>query len=115
MRSIPAELVPSVSADQMREIDRIMAEDLGIHLMQMMENAGRSMAQFVLHRYMPSTVTVVAGTGGNGGGGMVAARHLANRGVRVRVLTHRSVEDFDDVTARQWSILQAMQIDTYST
>ena len=79
-----------LTATQMLEVDRIMIEDLEIELIQMMENAGRNLAQLILDRYNPDTVTVLAGSGGNGGGGLVAARHLANRGV---VWTSASLSD----------------------
>jgi len=35
----------SVSVDQMREVDRLMTEGVGISLLQMMENAGRAAAR----------------------------------------------------------------------
>ena len=78
--------VPALTADQMREVDRVMVEDLHIELIQMMENAGRSLAELAIARFAPHRVTVLAGPGGNGGGGMVAARHLANRGSQVSVV-----------------------------
>lgn len=77
--------VPWVDADQMREVDRAMVEDLGIQLVQMMENAGRHLAELAMRRFAPTTVAVLAGTGGNGGGAMVAARHLHNAGCDVSV------------------------------
>ena len=78
--------VPALTADQMREVDRAMVEDLHIELIQMMENAGRSLAQLAIARFAPARVTVLAGPGGNGGGGLVAARHLLNRGRTVSVV-----------------------------
>lgn len=36
--------VTSVSVDQMREVDRLMTKEVGISLLQMMENAGRCLA-----------------------------------------------------------------------
>jgi NAD(P)H-hydrate epimerase len=78
--------VPALTADQMREVDRVMVEDLHIELVQMMENAGRNLADLALSRFAPRSVSVLAGPGGNGGGGLVAARHLANRGCQVRVV-----------------------------
>ena len=36
--------VPVLSTDQMREVDRLMIEEYGIELIQMMENAGRNLA-----------------------------------------------------------------------
>jgi NAD(P)H-hydrate epimerase len=78
-----------ISIDQMREVDRLMVQDYGIALLQMMENAGRSLAA-VARSQLGGTVAgrrvvVLVGTGNNGGGGLVAARHLANAGAQVRV------------------------------
>jgi len=70
----------------MREVDRVMVEDLHIELVQMMENAGRGLAELAIDRFSPGSVTVLAGPGGNGGGGPVGARHLANRGCQVQVV-----------------------------
>ena len=36
--------VPAVTADQMREVDRIAMEETGPNVFQMMENAGRDLA-----------------------------------------------------------------------
>ncbi len=81
--------VPAVTAEQMREVDRIAMEETGPNLFQMMENAGRNLALLaieVLGRgWAKARVLVLAGGGGNGGGGICAARHLANRNVNVRL------------------------------
>ena len=69
----------------MEEADRVMVEDLGIALLQMMELAGSAVAR-VASRRMPRTALVLAGSGGNGGGALAAGRHLANRGVSISVL-----------------------------
>jgi NAD(P)H-hydrate epimerase len=67
----------------MREIDRIAIEETGPNLFQMMENAGRNMALQAIDVLGPTWrerhVVVLADAGGNGGGGICAARHLANR------------------------------------
>lgn len=102
--------VPALTEQQMREVDRIMVDDLGIQLMQMMENAGRNLAALALRRFQPASATVLAGPGGNGGGGLVAARHLANRGVAVQVVLSRSPDEFAGVPAHQLNILRSMQI-----
>jgi hypothetical protein len=44
MTMINSRGILALTAGQMREVDRIMAEDLHIELVQMMENAGRSLA-----------------------------------------------------------------------
>jgi NAD(P)H-hydrate epimerase len=53
---------------------------------------------------------VLAGPGGNGGGGLVAARHLANRGVDVAVALSHTVEDMTPVPAHQFDIATRMGI-----
>jgi NAD(P)H-hydrate epimerase len=71
----------------MREVDRIAIEETGPALLQMMENAGANLASLTIERLGPgwrkARVLVLAGRGGNGGGGLCAARHLANRGLDV--------------------------------
>lgn len=82
--------VPAVTADQMREVDRVAIEEVGPNLFQMMENAGRNLAlssiEMLGAEWRTKPVVVLAGTGGNGGGGICAARHLANRGAQVTVV-----------------------------
>jgi NAD(P)H-hydrate epimerase len=83
-------VIPAVTAEQMREIDRIAIEDTGPNLFQMMENAGRNLALHCLDvlgsSWRRARVVVLAGAGGNGGGGICAARHLANRGIDVALV-----------------------------
>jgi hydroxyethylthiazole kinase-like uncharacterized protein yjeF len=74
---------------QMRAVDRLMVEDYGITLLQMMEHAGRGLADVARHSVGGSLagahLLVLAGPGNNGGGGLTAARHLANAGAEVHV------------------------------
>ncbi len=106
--TVDAQMIPWASADQMREIDRIMIEELHIELLQMMENAGRNLADLILTRSAPDTVTVYAGPGGNGGGGLVAARHLANAGVDVRVVVSAKEARMSPVAAHQLDIVRRL-------
>jgi len=98
----------------MREVDRIMVEDLGIGLLQMMENAGRALAGRA--RVMLGgdaagrRVTVLAGSGGNGGGGMVACRRLALWGADVTVVLAQPPESMAGVPAQQLAILQRLGV-----
>lgn len=74
--------VPAVTREQMIEVDRIAVEETGPNLYQMMENAGRNLALNIIElskkRSLGKKVLIFAGTGGNGGGGICAARHLLN-------------------------------------
>lgn len=64
---------------EVREVDRRAIEDLGVPGVVLMENAGRGLADAIA-RVARGVVTVVCGTGNNGGDGWVAARHLLLRG-----------------------------------
>ncbi len=111
--------IPKITADQMREVDRLMIEVYGIELLQMMENAGRSLAilsrEFFLGDFPTGKhVLVLAGSGGNGGGGLVAARWLCNWGAHVQVLVTRAVGDMQGIPAHQLKILQQMGVPVHS-
>lgn len=102
--------VPSITKDQMREVDRVMIEDLHIELIQMMENAGRNLARLALSRFGPERPVVLVGSGGNGGGGMVAARHLANWGKDVVVVLAGERGALGPIPAHQLEVLQRMGV-----
>ena len=63
-----------ITPARMRAVDA-NAIALGVISLQMMESAGRALAESVL-AYGPERVLVLCGRGNNGGDGMVAARHL---------------------------------------
>ena len=115
MRSIPVEALPALTAEQMRAVDRAMVEDLHVELIQMMENAGRALAQLAIHRFAPANALVLAGPGGNGGGGLVAARHLANRGVAISVAVSTPAERMTPVAAHQLDIVRRMGLPVTAT
>jgi NAD(P)H-hydrate epimerase len=80
--------VKVVTAEQMREIDRRAIQERGIAGLQLMENAGRAVAEAAYEATAPCpqrAIVVVCGRGNNGGDGFVAARRLAELGRRVRV------------------------------
>lgn len=107
------DLLPAVTAAQMREVDRVMVEDLSISLLQMMENAGRALAELTRIHFAGlgrRKVLVLAGRGGNGGGGMAAARRLANWGAEVRVVLAHPEHDLAAWPARQLASLHAMGV-----
>lgn len=83
--TIPAESLPWLTVEEMAEADRLAIEVFGIELLQMMEHAGRSLADVVMSVAPDGDVAVLAGGGNNGGGGLCAARHLINRGRSVSV------------------------------
>jgi len=74
-----------LTAEQMGRADRLTIEG-GVPGAVLMENAGRGVADLVSSRFPDApTVAVLCGPGNNGGDGFVAARHLLDRGYRVRL------------------------------
>lgn len=75
-----------LDTEEMRLLDRA-AEELGVPTRVLMELAGRAVAEEASKLLGPDgKVVVVCGPGNNGGDGLVAARHLANAGVRVKTV-----------------------------
>jgi len=105
--------IPVVNTVEMREVDRLMIEKYGIQLLQMMENAGRNLAELA-RRFLDGSVSgkqiiVVVGKGNNGGGGLVAARHLYNWGAQITALLR--TEELSGIPELQWSILKKLPIE----
>ena len=74
-----------LTAEEMGRADRLTIQD-GIKGAVLMENAGRAVADEVSRRFPDAeTVMVLCGPGNNGGDGFVAARHLRERGYKVRL------------------------------
>lgn len=105
--------IPYLTTDQMVAVDRLMIENYQIELLQMMENAGRCLADLARRRFLHrdprrKTVFVLAGSGGNGGGALVCARRLHNYGAQVRVFLSRDPAEISGVPAWQLQILRNM-------
>lgn len=102
--------VPAITADEMREVDRIATQETGPNLYQMMENAGRNLALLAIEllgeNWQKAKIVVLAGSSGNGGGGICAARHLANRDVDVRLCLAQP-ECLGEVSGWQRKIFQS--------
>src|SRR6056297_3644568 len=47
-RTANGERVPAITADEMRTVDRLAVEEIGLSLLQMMEHAGRNLARAAL-------------------------------------------------------------------
>lgn len=88
LASLPvARDVPSVTATQMAEADRVATKELGIPLEALMENAARQIASatrtFLGGDVEGKLVAAIVGSGNNGGDALGALRHLARWGAEV--------------------------------
>lgn len=107
--------VPYLTTGQMIEVDRAMIKDYHIELIQMMENAGRNLAHLARDRFLngdppEKSALIMAGTGGNGGGGLVCARRLHNYGAHVQVVTTKNDNLFAPIPFHQLDILRRMNV-----
>ncbi|MGE5563635.1 MAG: NAD(P)H-hydrate dehydratase [Bacillota bacterium] len=75
---------PILSTTRMRAAEQA-AIDAGTAVEELMERAGAALAEAAYRFAGPTSALVLCGPGNNGGDGYVAARHLAARGVKVRV------------------------------
>jgi ADP-dependent NAD(P)H-hydrate dehydratase / NAD(P)H-hydrate epimerase len=78
-----------LSSAQARAFDAFLGTECSVPSLLLMENAGRAASSILHDRFSKSgthRVTIVCGTGNNGGDGFVVARQLARRGHSVRVV-----------------------------
>jgi len=78
-----------LSAAQMQRIDRLTTERYGVASLTLMENAGRSVVEFMEKHFAPLSghrIAIICGKGNNGGDGMVVARLLRELGCEPRVI-----------------------------
>jgi NAD(P)H-hydrate epimerase len=78
-----------LTASQMREADRLTTERYGVPSLQLMENAGAAIAEYLWTHYEDlhaRRVVILCGKGNNGGDGFVVARRLRERGVAPKTI-----------------------------
>jgi hydroxyethylthiazole kinase-like uncharacterized protein yjeF len=82
-------MIPVVTSDEMRQLDRMAIQEIGIQGIVLMENAGRGVVDAVQKKYgnlKNKSFLIICGKGNNGGDGFVVAKHLYNKGARVKVI-----------------------------
>src|ERR1700761_5700416 len=85
-----------LSAAEMREVDRLTTDRHGIPGLTLMENAGKSVADFIARRlpnFTRKRILVFCGKGNNGGDGFVVARKLREFGARPVVYLFAAPEE----------------------
>lgn len=112
--AFPLRDVPALTPAQIRRVERLMVRDYGIHPAQTLEASGRHLADLATVWLegcaAGRSVLVLAGRSTHGGGGVVAARHLANRGANVQVVIAHPVESFTGPAARGLRTLWRMGV-----
>ncbi|HTQ95294.1 MAG TPA: NAD(P)H-hydrate dehydratase [Candidatus Acidoferrum sp.] len=104
----------ALTAAEMREVDRLTAENFGVSGEQLMESAGRSVAEGFLEQYAhkmshaPGRIAVLCGKGNNGGDGFVVARYLKEEAEEVHVYLFANPEELKGDAAKnfeRWRVL----------
>ena len=104
-----------LTSSDIKRLD-LNSDYLGISTLQLMENAGKSIANEIISRFKSeSRILILAGTGRNGGDGMVSARHLASLGYNVSMWLIGSESNIKDEAVKcNWQTIRRMKysIDT---
>jgi len=99
-------MIEVLTTSEMAEADRQTIAG-GVPSIDLMERAGRAVADTVVARHAAgSLITVVAGPGNNGGDGFVAARLLAEEGYRVTVMligAYSQLKGDAALAAKKWA------------
>jgi len=106
----------SITSKEMKIIDDKLINEYGIQLMQMMENAGLSLAMLsakVIDYKKNKKITLLIGKGNNGGGGLSCARHLDNFGYDVKVILAKN--EIKKIPLKQLNILRKIKVPIYSS
>jgi len=101
-----------MSREQIRHYDEVAINDYGIDGIVLMENAGRGASKIILDDYGTklNKVSIVAGTGNNGGDGFVVARHLSNNEIPVKVFVIGEKEKIKGDAKKNFEIILKMGI-----
>lgn len=101
----------TITSPEMRALET-NAEYYGISLLQLMETAGRNVAEEIASRFNPkkTKVAIFCGSGGNGGDGFVAARYLTCLGFKVEVILATKASNIASESAKKnWIALQLLK------
>lgn len=105
--------VPVASAAQMAEVDRVAADELGIPLVALTENAAHQTAaatRLFAGDVAGMRIAALCGSGNNGGDALAALRHLHGWGARVEALVTAPREKLRPLAALQYDVLAKLGV-----
>jgi NAD(P)H-hydrate epimerase len=107
--------IPTLTPAQMQMVDQAMVDMYAVPIAQIMEVVGLRLASLMRSRLLNGDATakrviVLAGTGGNGGDGLAAARWLHCWGANVSVVLSKEPAAFRDLAAQQLNSVQRLGI-----
>ena len=107
--------LPGITKEQMIEVDRIMVEEYHIPVELMMEHAGLNLARLAVKcsKENVNEYIIVAGSGNNGGGGIVSARRLASWGLNVQIYLPRGRSKLNEILRSHLLRAEKIGINTF--
>lgn len=96
-----------VTGDQMAKIDQLARQKYGVNVVDMMEEAGRYLAELVVS-LRSENIVIFFGGGMSAGGGLVAARHLLNHNLSIQIVS--ATEDISMETSLELDRLRMLGI-----
>lgn len=99
-----------LTAEEMREVDRLTTEKYGIPSILLMENAAHAAAKVLAEKLNGSVAgksfLILCGRGNNGGDGAALARVLALQGAIVNIILFGNIEDLKDDAKTNFEIIE---------
>lgn len=102
-----------VTSGEMREIDRISIDEIGIPASVLMNNAGKSVAEFVEKKFNNKAVTIFCGTGNNGGDGFTTAYYLSNKGIIPQIYLSGKTDKVSETSRIFLNLCQKLKLPIY--
>ena len=107
--------IPSLTSAQMAQVDDLAARHFGIELCQLMENAGKNVAEvarIVLGGVRGKEIAIICGKGNKAGDGLIAARFLSNWGAKpARVIMACHPDELIPEVRQQYGVLKSMFVE----
>ena len=100
-----------VTCRQMKELDRITIEDMGVPSCVLMERAALAVVTEMEKLFAKEErILVVCGSGNNGGDGIAVARLLHLKGISAEIFFAGNIEKMTVDTALQWKIAESYYV-----
>ena len=102
--------IPSMSCEQVRQVDELAISKYGFSGLVLMENAGKGAADILHTEYASGNIVILCGRGNNGGDGFVIARHLQIHGRDVSIISISPIESLSGDAAANARIAMNAEI-----
>lgn len=98
-----------ITVQQMQELEEQSAKQYSVTQIQLMENAGKGIAEWVNSFAVHKEILIVCGSGNNAGDGFVSARYLCDMGFSVNVVCLAKEQDLKGPARNNYSKLKKIK------